>query len=184
MLIILPSKYAKKNLLLFLFLKHQALQWLRIFTRCNSWFVPKHYGNRNFNKVKVHFLVNQRFSLLQKGKAPARQDKSICMRAILLGNFRSRVELLGGQLCCFFWTATSLIWWESNLNEWIEELEKIKRIASGGRRSRKGWEGRKTTQNFRYLEGQRKKLPPKSSQLNQAVTQGEVCVATVTPERD
>lgn len=45
----------------------------------------------------------------KKEKAPARQDKSICMRAMLPGNFRSRVELLGGQLCCLFWTATSLI---------------------------------------------------------------------------
>ena len=38
----------------------------------------------------------------KKEKAPACQDKSIGMRAMLLGNFRSQVELQGEQLCCFF----------------------------------------------------------------------------------
>lgn len=168
MLIILLSKNAKKRT------SSSSSSWNTkpssdsgFFTRCSSWFVPKHYGNRNSIKSKSISLWIKGLVYYKKENAPARQDKPICMRAMLLGNCRSRVELLGGQLCCFFWTATSLIWWESNLNEWIEEIEKIKRNVSG-RRRRKGEEGRKTTQNFRHLEDQRKKMPPKTEQLTQS----------------
>lgn len=91
-----------KSLLLFLFLKHQILQWLRILPRDSSWFVPKHYGNRNYNKAKVHFLVNQRFSLLQKGKGTSLSGQ-VCLCPCHTAAWLSvTVELwTGGYAACF-----------------------------------------------------------------------------------
>lgn len=123
----------------------------------------------------------------KKEEAPACQDKSICMRAMLLGNFRSQVELGDEQLCCFFWTTTSLIWRESNLNEWTKTWSRWKeegnRNVNGSRkRSRKGERSLKIL-DISKIQRERD-LPPETEQSIQAVTLSEACVVKVTQKRN
>lgn len=87
----------------------------------------------------------------KKEKAPASKDKSICMRAMLLGNFPSRVKLSGRQLCCCFWTVTSLIWWQSHLNEWIRDGEDEKEIEIEIKVEEEEEEGEKEKKQLRIL---------------------------------
>lgn len=92
-----------------------------------SWFVPKHYQNRNYNKTKVHFLVNQSLLQIGQGSSTSRQVYLHACRA------PGQLSVTGGAVG---WAAVLLFlnYLFSNLvakqlewmNEWVnEDMEKI-----------------------------------------------------------
>lgn len=132
-----------------------------------------HYQNRNYNKAKVHFLVNQRFSWLQKGKGSG-MSRQVYLHAC---HAPGQLSVTGGAAG---WAAVLLFlnYHFSNLEgeqlEWMnEDMEQMKRRGEWKCK----WRGkgvRKGERALRILDiskiQRERDLPPETEQLIQTVT--------------